>query len=53
MGLKNMRLEEAASVEDDLRRQLEQECQKVHRRDRQIDDYCSEIAGLRKQIEDQ
>jgi len=53
LGLKNARLDEAATLEDDLRRQLNLESEMVHRRDRQIDDYCSEITSLRKQIEDQ
>ena len=47
-----MRLDEAASIEEDLRRQLQHENEMVHRRDRQIDDHRSEINCLRKQIED-
>ena len=48
LGLKNVRLDEAAAKEDDLRRQLDYEKDMVRRRDEQIDDNMNEITTLRK-----
>lgn len=53
IGLQNMRLNDSAKREADLRRQLDYERDMVAHRDHQIDELNSEVTTLRKQIEDQ
>lgn len=50
--MKNIRIDEAFTKEEDLRRQLDHEKGMVRRRDEQNDDNINEITVLRKQIED-
>ena len=53
ISLKNVRLDEACTKEEDLLRQLTHQLGAVHRRDQQIDDQFSQIDVLNKEIEDQ